>query len=382
VTPRLTIAPELRSIHFTMQSPTGAMAYDQQLRGIRAQLQWGALRFGGQAAVTKGIRTIGSTVLRFEEPMRRSQLRGNAAYDGRLGMLRIHGGWESPSGWMQGQRTVGVSIDRLRVLPWWSAITVSGSDERILFATNALEVFRGSVNVALPRRGRLQLGVQQDGAVRGGDGNQRPSMFVRFEQSGFIKVPDIGHAHGGVVYQDLNNNQRRDAGEPGMPGVLVRRGLGSAVTDTQGRYQFPSGSGDVQVDSRSLAPGWLVANLRPSGRDRTPDLPVVATGQLEVSVRMREAASRIMLGAVAVIIADAAGRTWVIRTGVDGIARFDALPLGHYTMRAEADESSEPVVMDGPVEVDITPARIRARVEIDASRRPMRFYQQPTGGLR
>lgn len=382
VTRRFTVTPELRAIQFAMQSPTGAVAYDQQLRGLRAQLQLGALRFGSQAAVTEGMRTLGTTVLRMEEPMRRSQLRGDAVYEGRLGMLRIQGGWESPSGWRQGQGVVGVSVDRLRVIPWWSAVTVSGSDERIMYGTHALDVFRGAVNVALARGARLQLGVQQDGAVRGGAGSRRPSVFVRFEQSASIRVPGIAQTHGGVVYQDFNTNQRRDAGEPGMPGVLVRRGVETSVTDTEGRYHFPSGTGDVQLDSRSLASGWMASSARTSSRDNTPDLPVVATGQLDVSIGLRDGASSVTLGSVAVIIADVAGRTWVIRTGADGIARVDALPLGHYTVRAEADESSEPLVMSGPVRVDLTPAQPRARVEIGALRRPMRLYQNPTGGQR
>jgi len=382
VTRRLTVAPELRMIQFAMRSPTGAMANDQQLRGVRAQLQLGALRFGSQAAITEGMRTIGTTVLSLEEPMRRSQLRGDAAYEGRLGMLRIHGGWESPSGWRQGQGVVGVGVDRLRVIPWWSAVTVSGSDERIMYGTYALDVFRGAVNIALTRGARLQLGVQQDGALRGDAGGPRPSVFVRFEHSASITVPGLAQTHGGVVYQDFNNNQRRDSGEPGMSGVLVRRGMETSVTDTEGRYHFPGGTGDVQLDSRSLASGWIAASARTSSRDNTPDLPVVATGQLDVSIGLRDGASSVTLGSVAFTIADAAGRTWVIRPGADGIARVDALPLGHYIVRAEADESSEPLVMAGPVQVDITPAQPRARVEIAASRRPIRLYQKPTGGQR
>ncbi len=379
VTRRLTVAPELRTIQFAMQSPTGAMAYDQLRRGLRAQLQLGALRVGGQAAVTQGRRTLGTTGLRLEETMRRSQLRGDAVYDGRLGMLRIHGGWESPSGWMPGQGMVGVSVDRLRVIPWWSAVTLSGSDERVMYGTHALDVFRGAINVALPRGARLQLAVQQDGALRGGDGSRRPSVFVRFEQSASITVSGLARTHGAVVYQDLNNNQRRDPGEPGMSGVLVRRGMETAVTDTEGRYHFPTGSGDVQVDSRSLASGWMALSSRTTSRDNTPDLPVVATGQLNVSIELREGASSVTLGSVAVIITDAARRTWVLRTGADGVARVDALPLGHYTVRAEADESSEPLLMEGPVQVDITPVQPRAQITIGALRRPMRLYQKPNG---
>ena len=44
---------------------------------------------------------------------------------------------------------------------------------------------------------------------------------------------------GGVVYEDLNRNELRDAGEPGIPDVRVSNGREITTTDEAGRYRLP-----------------------------------------------------------------------------------------------------------------------------------------------
>lgn len=43
----------------------------------------------------------------------------------------------------------------------------------------------------------------------------------------------------GTVYLDRNNNQLRDAGEPGVPGVLVSNGVEVVATNANGEYELP-----------------------------------------------------------------------------------------------------------------------------------------------
>ncbi len=58
---------------------------------------------------------------------------------------------------------------------------------------------------------------------------------------------DANHQHGalhqqtasGVVYEDLNNNRRRDPGEPGLPGIRVSNGEAIVLTDETGKYTVP-----------------------------------------------------------------------------------------------------------------------------------------------
>ena len=43
----------------------------------------------------------------------------------------------------------------------------------------------------------------------------------------------------GTVFEDRNGNRLRDAGEPGLAGVLVSNGLEVVRSDPEGRYSLP-----------------------------------------------------------------------------------------------------------------------------------------------
>ncbi len=51
---------------------------------------------------------------------------------------------------------------------------------------------------------------------------------------------DGGQTARGTVFEDLNRNGRRDAGEPGVPGALVSNGRDVAAVDAAGRYELPA----------------------------------------------------------------------------------------------------------------------------------------------
>ncbi|WP_168199787.1 calcineurin-like phosphoesterase family protein [Citricoccus sp. SGAir0253] len=48
-----------------------------------------------------------------------------------------------------------------------------------------------------------------------------------------------GETAEGIVYNDLNENNQRDADEPGVPGVAVSNGLDVVTTDENGAYRLP-----------------------------------------------------------------------------------------------------------------------------------------------
>src|SRR5205814_6705301 len=67
-------------------------------------------------------------------------------------------------------------------------------------------------------------------------------LGVRFEHA--LTVPMLRTpGTSGYVYQDLNGNQRRDDGEPGMAGTIVRRGGETAVADENGKYRLGGDAG-------------------------------------------------------------------------------------------------------------------------------------------
>ena len=161
---------------------------------------------------------------------------------------------------------------------------------------------------------------------------------------------------GGTVFQDLNGNGTQDAGEPGFGGVVVRRGMETAVSDRDGRYRFERAvqREPVQLDPRSLPFGWIASGL--AERSSVPtqrDFAVVPTGSVDVvleagadeygikpSVRLEEAQ---------VTAKDSAGRLFVARGSDRGVMVFDALPPGLYMVEIDVSTVGEQVRARGPL---------------------------------
>ncbi len=97
---------------------------------------------------------------------------------------------------------------------------------------------------------------------------------------------DIGLMHPGTIgnriWNDVNANGLQDAGEAGIPGVLVNllqnsSVISSTVTDALGYYHFfglPDGTYDVQIDASnfSAALAGYVLSPQDEGYDTMPDL--------------------------------------------------------------------------------------------------------------
>lgn len=79
-------------------------------------------------------------------------------------------------------------------------------------------------------------------------------LGLRWNPVGFIE---------GYVFKDINRDGVRDAGEPGIPGVRVKAGLTSAVTDDQGWYsaRVRAASAIVRVDEDTLPEGYVFQDI-------------------------------------------------------------------------------------------------------------------------
>ena len=68
-----------------------------------------------------------------------------------------------------------------------------------------------------------------------------------------IGLPRFGSRAGrGVAYRDLNGNGRREAIEPAIGGLAVRRGSETTVTDERGGFRFTNlqdGTPSLEVDT-------------------------------------------------------------------------------------------------------------------------------------
>jgi len=73
----------------------------------------------------------------------------------------------------------------------------------------------------------------------------------------------------GTVFQDRNGNEVRDAGEPGVAGVVVSDQVRAVRTDASGRFELPGGEGNglifvsVPDGYRSAGPFWQPADQVP-----------------------------------------------------------------------------------------------------------------------
>ncbi|EYB69202.1 hypothetical protein DEIPH_ctg011orf0194 [Deinococcus phoenicis] len=109
---------------------------------------------------------------------------------------------------------------------------------------------------------------------------------VSYDFSRVVATPDFlvdtfgGRKGGevrGLLYRDSNLNGRRDEGEPGLPGVTVRVGTASGVSDAQGRYSVRA-----PVGGYSLAfPAGLPATLEAL---EAPAVQVTENGRTDLNV--------------------------------------------------------------------------------------------------
>jgi hypothetical protein len=305
-------------------------------------------------------------------------VRGQLRFDLLRGSLGLDGSSEqrvSAYGPEARQIGFGVHGDRLRVMPFAPGVTLSGSLWRLSYGHQGLDSRRAALNVELTPSMRLVLAAQQDALLKSATGRQRTIFSLKVEQG--ATVPFVNRAAAvGVVFEDLDGDGRRDAGEPGIPGIIVRRDGEAAITDRHGEYRFrQSTAGPVSVDQRSLPNGWL---LSPAPLEaRATEFGVIPVASLEVRIVTAPSSERgaraLTLGLVNVGVRDAAGRDWVAKTDASGRVVFDALPPGRYQIEVDAPGASEPVIFDRLPQVDIKASTELQRIEIVARPRPIRL---------
>jgi hypothetical protein len=192
-----------------------------------------------------------------------------------------------------------------------------------------------------------------------------------------VSLPRIaGRGTRGVVYRDLNGNGRREQGEPGFAGVVLRRGSSVAVTDRTGSFLL---AGDEQLpyelDARSLPVGWITPSTMLPATRRL--VGAVAVSPLEVELQLDPADSNRVsaerLADVVVVARDSVGREWASRRVAHNRAVFDAVPPGSYTIVVDASASSEPLRPSGDLRATITTGRGSTLVRVIMRPRQLRY---------
>jgi hypothetical protein len=171
----------------------------------------------------------------------------------------------------------------------------------------------------------------------------------------------------GRVFRDDNGNGIPDPGEPGVPGVRVRVGTASSVSDSDGTFRVwdivPFEPVSVTVDSLSLPSPLLVplfgsALVEPGpNRFRRVNIPIVQAGVIEGRVVRTTAGRREGQGGVTLVLANR-------RTGA--IERFTTFTDGAFYAMG---------VKPGDYELTVDPRTLDA---LQAAATPLRFTLVPT----
>ena len=210
------------------------------------------------------------------------------------------------------------------------------------FSTGPVTVVRTGVALAATERLTVVVYAERNALFTTAASRSPWILALRVEHSTrvpMVRVPgSTGH-----VYRDLNGNQKRDVGEPGVEGAIVKRGSETAVTDAGGRYRLAGDTWSaIVLDEASLPLGWV---------RQTPTSPDMAVGpSLRAEIRFIIAPRSgievvdVDLSGIRVIARDSAGREWMARMTGPRVASFDAIPPGTYELEIDFSGLSEPLV--------------------------------------
>jgi hypothetical protein len=108
---------------------------------------------------------------------------------------------------------------------------------------------------------------------------------------------------------------------------------------------------------------------------------VIPTSAIEVRVVLAPnsdgSSPSVHVGAATLVLRDSSGREWLVRTGGGATQRgtFDAVPSGRYTLTAELENSSEPLVVDAIPVIDMTGTPGRRQITVTVRTRPVRIFR-------
>jgi hypothetical protein len=334
--------------------------------------------------VTRTVSPLGQTTVTDRTP--RNYWSTNAGWSGAGGVLELQMRMEQTrdrGGFVNQQNMLGIRGEQL-VLPWLGGVRGEGELQGISgFGDEKSAIVRAGLAIPLMNGFALRLDAERNSIFHSVSGRVPWILGVRFEHA--LTVPMLRTpGTSGYVYEDLNGNQRRDAGEPGVPGAIVRRGAETSVADANGKYRVAGDARQpVAIDEASLPDGWSASG---AGRgDLSVALSTSAEVELVVAPRSGISAVQVDLSKAHVIARDSAGREWAALMTGPTTATFQSLPVGTYTLEFDLSELSEPLVPRAPVPVLIVSGKDSKSITITLDPRPIRMWTPPkkdTSGAR
>ena len=207
-------------------------------------------------------------------------------------------------GFVNQQSMIGIRAEQV-VLPWVGGIRGEGDLQRVNgFGGDNSAIVRAGIAIPLMNGFALKIDAERNSIFRSVSGKVPWILGARFEHA--LTVPMLRTpGTSGYVYEDLNGNQRREAGEPGVPGAIVRRGGETAVADAAGKYRVAGDARQpVSIDEASLPDGWSASG---AGRgDLSVSLSTTAEVELVVAPRSGISAVQVDLSKAHVIARETA----------------------------------------------------------------------------
>ena len=336
---------------------------------LTADLPLGPLQLGGRAEVGREEEGgVGG------KPFHR--VRASARWTGGEGWGWLTLGHERAAGF-DGRAYVeaegGIDLDRV-------ALSGGGSAETGPFGTGRVEAWsRAAYRVA----GDLSIvaGVERDAFGFGG-GEWGVSMGIRKGLDLPLPLPDRPVSEG-IVYLDRDGDGRRDPGERGVPGVVLRKGFVEVTTDGRGRFRIRQEAvrgRALEVDGATLPAGALIPPGVEIPRLGEAEIPVIRTARLELAVFVdgdgdgtRDPSEAAVDDGV-VVLTDGRGGRQVAEVDASGRVSFGALRPGSYTVlvRIPGDGRRRPVRK--VIDLELEPgAALSYRVPVEPGSRPVRF---------
>jgi NPCBM-associated, NEW3 domain of alpha-galactosidase len=378
-----TLAIEARSYVFDATSrPTatdvgGGFGNREQQLGISLSTYLRQYYFNSSAYlgnVTRTVSPIGQGVITDRTP--RNYWTTNAGWSGTAGILEVQSRIEQTrdrGGFVNQQMVVGIRADEL-VIPHLGGLRAGAELQRVNgFGDEKSSIMRAGFALPIVNGLSLKVDAERNSIFHAPSGQVPWILGVRFEHA--LTVPMLRTpGTSGYVYEDLNGNQRRDPGEPGVAGAIVRRGSETAVADATGKYRVGGDARQsVVVDEASLPDGWT-ANAAGKG-DLSVTLSTSAEVELVVAPRSGISAVQVDLAKAHVLARDSAGREWAAKMTGPTTATFEALPVGSYTLEFDLSELSEPLVPRAPTPVLVVSGKDSKSITITLDPRPIRMWK-------
>lgn len=332
--------------------------------------------------VTRTVSVVGQNTVPDREP--RNYWTTNAGWSGAGGVLEVQTRIEQTrdrTGFVNQQSMIGVRGDQV-VLPWLGGIRAEGELQRVNGSGGQNSaIMRAGVAIPLLNGFAFKVDAEHNSIFRSVSGRVPWILGVRLEHSRMLpmlRTPGTS----GYVYEDLNGNQRRDPGEPGVPGAMVRRGSETAVADATGKYRVGGDANrPVALDEASLPDGW--SPIGASRGDLGVSLSTSAEVEFVVAPRSGISAVQVDLSKAHVIARDSAGREWAARMTGPSTATFESLPVGTYSLQFDLSELSEPLVPRATVPPLVVNGRDSKSITITLDPRPIRMWHgsSPRGNI-